>query len=272
MDHGVPGGSAIDRLLAVMARLRDPVEGCPWDQAQSFATIAPYTVEEAYEVADAVARGDLKDLKEELGDLLLQVVFHARMAEEAGAFAFEDVVEAICAKMIRRHPHVFGDAAVESAAAQTEAWESIKEGERAAKGRGGGVLADVPLGLPALTRAVKLSSRAARVGFVWPTTAEVFAKLDEEVKELEAEVAAGSASGMREELGDVLFVCANLARDLGVDPEDALRGSNAKFERRFAHIETGLAARGRTPAQSTLAEMDELWNAARAADKRASQG
>jgi MazG family protein len=267
MDEKAPLQRSIDRLLAIMATLRDPVGGCPWDQAQTFATIAPYTVEEAYEVADAVERGDLKDLKEELGDLLLQVVFHARMAEEKGVFAFDDVVDAICEKMVRRHPHVFADAEISGAAAQTEAWEDIKSKERVAKGRGGGVLADVPRGLPALTRALKLSSRAARVGFVWATTEQVFEKLDEEVAELKAEVATGSPSGMRDELGDVLFVCANLARDLKVDPEDALRASNAKFERRFAHIEASLAKAGKTPEQSSLAEMDGLWNAAKALDK-----
>ncbi|MFZ5669799.1 MAG: nucleoside triphosphate pyrophosphohydrolase [Pseudomonadota bacterium] len=254
------------RLLGIMARLRDPAAGCAWDLEQTFATIAPYTVEEAYEVADAIERGDLKDLKEELGDLLLQVVFHARMAQEAGVFDFADVADAICDKMIRRHPHVFGEAAARSAAEQTAAWEAIKAGERADKARAG-VLDDVPAGLPALTRAVKLSKRAARVGFVWPGPAEILEKLDEEVAELKAEVAAGDRDKLRGELGDVLFVVANLARELDIEPEDALRATNAKFVRRFRFIEAALAERGRTPEQSDLAEMDALWDAAKAAER-----
>jgi tetrapyrrole methylase family protein/MazG family protein/ATP diphosphatase len=262
------GTASLDRLLAIMARLRDPASGCPWDLEQTFATIAPYTLEEAYEVADAIERGDLKDLKEELGDLLLQVVFHARMAQEQGAFAFEDVAAAICDKMVRRHPHVFGDAAFESTAEQSAAWESIKAAERAAKGaHRSGVLDDVPAGLPGLVRAVKLTKRAARVGFDWPSTAEVLAKLHEEVAELEAEVEAGDKAKAREELGDLLFVCANLARKLDVDPEDTLRAANAKFIRRFGHIEASLASQGRTPEQSDLAEMDRLWNEAKAVEK-----
>ena len=259
----------IFRLVEIMARLRSPGDGCPWDLEQSFATIAPYTVEEAYEVADAIERGDLADLKEELGDLLLQVVFHARMAEEQGAFGFADVAEAISAKMVRRHPHVFGEARRRSASEQTEAWEAIKAEERASKARTAtpSLLDDVPVGLPALTRAVKLSRRAARVGFVWPSAAEVLAKLREEVAELEAEVAAGDVGKAQDELGDVLFVCANLARELDIDPEAALRGTNAKFMRRFKYIEAELAARGSSPEQSDLAEMDALWNAAKAVEK-----
>ncbi|HEV2531623.1 nucleoside triphosphate pyrophosphohydrolase [Phenylobacterium sp.] len=261
----------IDRLIAIMARLRDRQDGCPWDIEQTFATIAPYTVEEAYEVADAIERGDLKDLKEELGDLLLQVVFHARMAEEQGAFDFEDVARAINDKMERRHPHVFGSETYGSLAEQKEGWEQLKAAERAEKhgatGRAGSLLDDVPVGLPALTRAVKLSKRAAGVGFVWPSAKEVLDKLDEEVAELKAEIAGGDLDKARLEMGDVLFVVANLARTLEVDPEDALRATNAKFGRRFRYIEARLAERGKTPDQSDLAEMDGLWNEAKAAEK-----
>jgi tetrapyrrole methylase family protein/MazG family protein/ATP diphosphatase len=257
----------IDRLLAIMARLRDPDGGCPWDVEQTFATIAPYTVEEAYEVADAIERGDLKDLKEELGDLLLQVVFHSRMAEEQGAFDFEAVAQAINDKMIRRHPHVFGAETYGSLAEQKQGWEQLKAAERQDKGRTESLLDDVPVGLPALTRAVKLSKRAAGVGFVWPSAKEVLDKLDEEVAELKAEIAAGDVEKARQEMGDVLFVVANLARTLDVDPEDALRSTNAKFTRRFRYIEERLAERGKTPAQSDLAEMDALWDEVRAKDK-----
>ena len=258
------------RLVEIMARLRSPDGGCPWDLEQTFATVAPYTVEEAYEVADAIERGSLGDLKEELGDLLLQVVFHARMAEEQGAFDFAQVAEAINDKMVRRHPHVFGEVRHRSSAEQTEAWETIKAAERAAKAdapAAASLLDDVPVGLPALTRAVKLSKRAARVGFVWPSAAEVLAKLHEEVAELEAEVVAGDVEKARDELGDVLFVCANLARELDIDPEAALRGTNAKFMRRFKFIEAKLAAKGSSPASSDLAEMDALWDAAKAAER-----
>lgn len=256
----------IDALLEVMARLRTPGSGCPWDLEQTYATIAPYTVEEAYEVADAIERGDLNDLREELGDLLFQVVFHARIAEEAGDFAFDDVVGAITDKLIRRHPHVFADAGARTSGEQLVAWEAIKAEERKAKAKTG-VLDDVPAGLPALTRAVKLTKRAARVGFDWPTTREVFDKLREELAELEVEIAAGDADKSREELGDFLFVVANLARKLDIEPEDALRAANAKFIRRFHHIEARLAEHGRTPADSDLAEMDRLWDEVRAADK-----
>jgi MazG family protein len=257
----------IDRLLGIMAQLRDPRTGCAWDLDQTFATIAPYTVEEAYEVADAIERGDLDDLRDELGDLLLQVVFHARMAEEDGHFAFDDVANAISEKMIRRHPHIFGAEAQRTSAEQIVAWEVIKAQERASKGKAGSLLDDVPAGLPALTRAVKLSKRAAGVGFVWPTVDEVVAKLDEEVGELKVEIAARDLAKAREELGDVLFVVANIARTLDIDPEDALRATNAKFARRFQFIETALKARGKTPEQSDLAEMDALWDAAKAAEK-----
>jgi len=263
-----PSPAPIARLIEIMARLRNPEHGCPWDLEQSFASIAPYTVEEAYEVADAIERGDLNDLRDELGDLLLQVVFHSRMAEEQGAFAFEDVVGAICDKMIRRHPHVFADAAVRDVGEQNVAWESLKAEERAAKGRAPGVLDDVPTGLPGLTRAVKLTKRAGRVGFDWPDPPAVLEKLHEEVAELEVEIAAGDRAKAREELGDLLFVCANLARKLDLDPEDALRFANAKFTRRFGHIEQSLAAAGRRPEQSTLLEMEALWVEAKRAEKK----
>ena len=259
--------SPVDRLNAIMAKLRDPVGGCPWDVEQTFATIAPYTIEEAYEVADAIERGDMDELKSELGDLLFQVVFHARMAEEQGLFAFDDVAEAIAEKLERRHPHVFGDeAAKPDGVAQKARWEDIKAGERKAKAQHG-ALDDVPVGLPALARAAKLTKRAARVGFDWPSTDEVFDKLDEEVAELRVEIAAGDLDKARDEVGDLLFVVANLARKLGVEPEDALRGANAKFIRRFGFIEAALARDGRSPEQSDLAEMDGLWDAAKAAER-----
>lgn len=257
----------IDRLIAVMERLRDPEDGCPWDVKQTFASIAPYTIEEAYEVADAIERGDLSDLKEELGDLLLQVIFHARIAQERGDFSFDDVAGAIADKLERRHPHVFGQMRYASAEAQTEGWEEIKAAERVKKGRGAGVLDDVPAGLPAMSRAVKLTARAARVGFDWPDVDYVFDKLHEELDELKVEMASGDRALIREELGDVLFVCANLARWLKVEPEDALRAANAKFVRRFRHVEARLAERGKTPEQSDLAEMDAYWNEVRASDK-----
>ncbi|HEX7758890.1 MAG TPA: nucleoside triphosphate pyrophosphohydrolase [Caulobacteraceae bacterium] len=261
------GRRPIFDLLEIMARLRAREGGCAWDLEQTYATIAPYTVEEAYEVADAIQRGDLNDLRDELGDLLLQVVFHARMAEEDGAFDFDDVARAINAKMIRRHPHVFGDAQQRTAGEQTEAWEVIKAEERSEKGKNQSLLDDVPVGLPALTRAVKLSRRAAGVGFVWPSVKEVLDKLHEEIAELEHEVAAGDLEKARQELGDVLFVCANIGRQLDIDPEDALRATNAKFVRRFQFIEARLAQAGKTPAQSDLAEMDGLWDAAKAAER-----
>lgn len=264
--------SPVDRLNGIMARLRDPDGGCPWDVEQTFATIAPYTIEEAYEVADAIERGDMDELKSELGDLLFQVVFHARMAEEQGLFVFDDVANAIADKLERRHPHVFPkdgelEAAKPDGTAQKARWEDIKAGERKAKAQHG-VLDDVPVGLPALARAAKLTKRAARVGFDWPSTDEVFAKLEEEAAELRVEIAAGDLDKARDEVGDMLFVLANLARKLGVEPEDALRGANAKFIRRFGFIEAELAKDGRTPDQSDLAEMDGLWDAAKAAERR----
>ena len=260
----------MERLLAIMARLRDRADGCPWDQEQTFETIAPYTVEEAYEVADAVERGNLSDLKEELGDLLVQVVFHSRMAEEQGAFAFDDVARAINDKMVRRHPHVFGDETYGSLAEQKDGWEALKAAERAAKGSDGkaaSLLDDVPVGLPGLTRAVKLSKRAATVGFVWPTVQDVVGKLHEEVGELIEEVEAGDLDKARHELGDVLFVVANLARTLDIDPEDAIRYTNAKFVRRFQYVERRLAERGKAPDQSDLAEMDALWEEVKALER-----
>jgi MazG family protein len=257
----------LDRLIAIMARLRDPKDGCAWDLEQTFATIAPYTVEEAYEVADAIERGDLPELRDELGDLLLQVVFHSRMAEEAGAFAFDDVARAICDKMIRRHPHVFGDAGHRDSAEQTRAWEVIKAEERAAKNEKTSVLDGVSVGLPGLTRAVKLTGRAARVGFDWAEASDVLAKLHEEVAELEAEVAIGDRDRLQDEMGDILFVIANLARKLDIDPEAAIRSTNAKFLRRFGFVEHALAETGRRPEDSDLAEMDALWDAAKAAER-----
>jgi tetrapyrrole methylase family protein/MazG family protein/ATP diphosphatase len=259
---------AMARLLEIMAQLRDPQSGCPWDLEQTFASIAPYTLEEAYEVVDAIERGDLSDLRDELGDLLLQVVFHSRMAQEKGAFDFDDVANAISDKMIRRHPHVFGHAQYGDNDRKDAVWEGLKAQERAAKGADrAGVLDDVPAALPALLRAVKLTKRAARVGFDWPDFTFVFDKLREEMAELEVEVAAGELDKARAEFGDVLFVCANLARKLDIDPEDALRRSNAKFIRRFGFIERELAARGKRPEQSTLAEMDALWDEAKGLER-----
>ena len=258
----------IGRLLEIMAALRTPGTGCPWDLEQDFSTIAPYTLEEAYEVADAIERGNTADLREELGDLLLQVVYHCQMAAEAGAFTFADVADGITAKMIRRHPHVFGDDAARSAGAAKGFWERIKAEEKAVKVKASAgtaaeptsVLADVPLGLPGLTRAVKLQEKAARVGFDWPDISPVFDKIREEIAELEEVVANNDQVGIQDEFGDLLFVMANLARHLGIDPETAMRGTNAKFTRRFHGIEAALAQDGRTPAQSNLAEMDALWN------------
>ncbi|MEJ0024069.1 MAG: nucleoside triphosphate pyrophosphohydrolase [Alphaproteobacteria bacterium] len=252
---------ATHALLTLMARLRDPQNGCPWDREQTFATIAPYTIEEAYEVADAIQRANLPSLKEELGDLLFQVVFHSRMAEEQGAFDYADVAAALVAKMTNRHPHVFGDAEARSAGQQTQAWEALKAEERKAKGQGG-VLDDVPVALPALLRAEKLTKRAGRIGFDWPSPEPVLEKLAEELAELEEARRAGDAAHIAEEMGDVLFVVANLARKLGVDPEEALRQANHKFERRFRHIETTLNADGRTGVRS-LDELGPLWDEAK---------
>lgn len=272
-------GRDIARLIEIMARLRDPQTGCPWDVEQTFASIAPYTIEEAYEVADAIERGDMVELPEELGDLLLQVVYHARMAEEQGLFAFPDVVEAVTAKMIRRHPHVFGDEEARSAGMAKGAWERIKAAEKAAKAaaragapRPGTVpetsaLHGVPSSLPGLTRAVKLQDKAGRVGFDWNDPRAVLAKIREEADEIEAVLDGGDAAARADEVGDLLFAVANLARHLHVDPEAALRKANSKFVRRFLFIEAALAARGRTAAESTLEEMDALWDAAKAAER-----
>jgi ATP diphosphatase len=251
----------IDELLAIMVRLRDPENGCPWDIEQSFASIAPHTVEEAHEVADAIVRGDLSELKEELGDLLFQVVFHARMAEEQGAFDFGDVVQAINDKMLRRHPHVFGDEKIADADAQTANWEKIKAEERAAKGQADtSALDGVPKGLGALKRAVKLQNKAGRVGFDWPTVEPIFEKLDEEVEELRQGIRLDDADNIEEELGDVLFVLANLARKLGVDPDMALRRSNVKFERRFRAMEALAVERSLDFASLELKEQDVLYH------------
>jgi ATP diphosphatase len=306
----------VARLVEIMAALRTPVTGCPWDLAQSFETIAPYTVEEAYEVADAIERRDLVDLKEELGDLLLQVVYHARLAEEDGAFDFGDVVLGITAKMIRRHPHVFGNERGASAEAVKATWERIKTEEKATRaaerarqreetagklpGRAAGptrppspsqVLKDVPKPLPALSRAAKLQDKAAAVGFDWPSLAPVFDKVREEVAELEEVAVAADPRGgsqaarigettdidgnaadrvsrIEEELGDLLFVLANVGRHLGIDPENALRRTNAKFERRFSFVEAKLAERGKSPSESDLAEMDDLWNEAKRHERK----
>jgi ATP diphosphatase len=253
----------LDQLLTIMAALRAPATGCPWDQVQDFASIAPYTIEEAYEVSDAIAAGpEPAQLKDELGDLLFQVVYHAQMAQERGWFGFQDVAEAISQKMIRRHPHVFGDAAARDAGAQTAAWEAQKAEERAARAETG-TLAGVPSALPALTRAEKLTKRAARVGFDWPDAASVLDKLEEEAAELRAELAAAEPARLADELGDLLFVLANLARKLGLNPETTLQAANRKFTRRFEFVEAALAAQGQAPADATLAEMEAAWRAAK---------
>ncbi|MFN3955797.1 MAG: nucleoside triphosphate pyrophosphohydrolase [Pararhodobacter sp.] len=264
--HDPQGGLA--RLAAIMARLRAPQGGCPWDIEQDFDTIAPYTIEEAYEVADAVARRDWAGLKGELGDLLFQAVYHAQMAREAGHFTLDDVVRAIADKMVARHPHVFGDSTIADAAAQTDAWETQKARERAARAQTG-VLDDVPLALPALMRAVKLQKRAARVGFDWPGIGPVVDKIIEEAHELAEARERRNPAETFEEFGDLLFVMANLARHLEIDPEAALRAANEKFTRRFRAIEAALATAGRRPQDSTLEEMDALWNEAKLAEKAA---
>jgi ATP diphosphatase len=263
----------IARLIEIMTALRTPGTGCPWDLDQRFETIAPYTLEEAYEVADAIARGDLADLREELGDLLLQVVFHARMAQEQGAFDFGDVVEAITAKLLRRHPHVFGEAKGATPDEVRGLWEEIKAGEKAERADNGrkqetvGALAGVPVGLPALTRALKLQAKAGRVGFDWNDPMAVLAKIREECNEIEAEIAEGERAKAAAEVGDLLFAVVNLARHLEADPEGVLRAANVKFERRFAAIERALAERGKTPRDATLAEMDALWDEAKAEER-----
>jgi MazG family protein len=259
-------------LLVVMARLRDKDTGCPWDIEQTFETIAPYTIEEAYEVADAIGRSDVEALKDELGDLLLQVVYHAQMASEQRRFDFDDVVDAIARKMIRRHPHVFGGASRNEFLTK-DLWRRIKAEEKAERGIGAAAsrLDDVPLALPALTRAVKLQKRAAEVGFDWPNLTPVLTKAEEEIAELRAAIAESEmrpAKRVAEEFGDLLFVMANIARHLKVDPEAALRDANAKFMRRFKSIEAELAKAGRKPEDSTLEEMDALWDAAKAAESK----
>lgn len=264
---------SIERLLNIMARLRDPQHGCPWDLEQDFRSVAPYTIEEAYEVADAIERNDLEGLCEELGDLLFQVVFHARIAQEQGAFGFEEVVAGICEKMQRRHPHVFGNERIDTVAQQNLAWEEIKQRERAARDKrpasdatnrsesdAAGALSDVPLALPALTRAAKLGRQAARVGFQWPDVAGALDKLDEEIAEMRAELARGADRGeIAAEIGDVLFCLVNVCRYLQIDPETSLRGTNAKFERRFRHVERRLREHGRDLQDASLEEMDALW-------------
>lgn len=257
---------AIDRLLAIMARLRDPERGCPWDREQSFATIAPYTIEEAYEVADAIERQDMVALKDELSDLLFQVVFHARMAEEAGHFGFDDVAQAIADKMERRHPHVFGDAGISSVAAQNEAWEAHKAAERQASGGATtSVLDGVALALPALLRAAKISRRAARIGFDWPDADEVIDKIDEELDELQDEMDEDrDPAVLEEEMGDLLFAAANLARKLDIEPETALRRATAKFERRFRRVETLAQERGIGP---DIEALEALWDEVKAQEK-----
>ena len=260
----------IDRLLSIMARLRDPQDGCPWDLEQDFSTIAPYTIEEAYEVADAIDRNDLDGLKDELGDLLLQVVFHAQMAAEQGAFGFDDVVTAIADKMVRRHPHVFGEArAAADAEAQLADWENLKADERTASGETDrSALAGIPRGMPEWQRALKLQKKAARVGFDWSDVTPVFDKLHEEIDEVRAEFADGAdAARLTDEIGDVLFVCVNLARHARVDVSQALRHANAKFERRFRRMEAFAATEGGSLAERPLAAQDALWNRAKAEER-----
>jgi len=267
--HDADGG--VERLREIMRRLRDQETGCPWDIVQSFETIAPYTIEEAYEVADAIQRGAMNELEGELGDLLLQVVYHAQMAAEEGAFTFDDVVRSISDKMVRRHPHVFGDESRDKTPErQTRDWEEIKAAERRAIGEvRESALDGVATALPGLTRAVKLQNRAARVGFDWPHRSDVLEKLAEETKELADEIAAGDPDAIEDEFGDLLFVIANLARHLKVDPEAALRRTNAKFERRFRAIEERLAQVGKSATDSTLEEMDALWNEIKREEKAA---
>ncbi len=264
-DHLLRDSTAgTDRLRAIMRRLRNPETGCPWDIAQNFGTIAPYTIEEAYEVADAIDRAAWADLQGELGDLLLQVVYHSQMAAEAGLFTYDDVVRGISDKMVARHPHVFGaESRDKSPAQQTADWEKIKAAERGPVR----VLDGVATGLPGLTRAVKLQARAARVGFDWPSTDQVLAKIVEEAAELVEARDTLTQAEITDEMGDLLFVMANLARHLNVDPEVALRGASAKFSRRFGKIEDWLAEAGKTPGQSDLAEMDALWDRAKATEK-----
>ncbi len=280
MSHDTPPAPKISRLLEIMARLRNPDGGCPWDVEQTFASIAPYTIEEAYEVAEAIQQGDLESLKDELGDLLLQVVFHARMAQEQQAFDFDDVVEAISDKMVRRHPHVFGAESERDAATQTYSWEKQKAEERSAKANGAAIsaLEGVTVGLPGLTRALKLQKRAARVGFDWPEARQVLDKISEEIEELRAEMDSLADQGkqsdaarqerLSDEFGDTLFAMANLARHLKIDPEAALRGTNAKFERRFRMVEQRLAEEGVETAEASLEQMEAHWQAAKELERR----
>jgi MazG family protein len=269
-SRGASGAAALEHLLEIMARLRDPVDGCPWDQKQTFATIAPYTVEEAHEVADAIERGNMGDLKDELGDLLLQVVYHARMAEEAKLFVFADVAKSICEKMIRRHPHVFGD----RKPADPGQWEAIKQAEREAKKDGTGeerLFAGIPAGLPALLRSAKLQRRAARLGFDWPSVEPILDKVDEELAELRAEIAAPGADGNRqrqfEEFGDLMFVIVNLGLRLGIDAESALRAANLKFMRRMQAMAAYAQASGTALQEMSLEEMQVLWDRAKAKER-----
>jgi ATP diphosphatase len=262
----VSAEAELRRLLDIMAALRDPDTGCPWDKTQTFDTIAPYTIEEAYEVADAIAQRDFAALPDELGDLLFQVAYHARMAEEAGIFAFANVAKCISDKMIRRHPHVFGDAAARDAAAQTAAWEAQKSAERASR-KQSGALAGVPVGLPALTRALKLTNRAARVGFDWTSAEQVLEKLDEEIQELRAELSGADPARLTDEVGDMLFVLANLARKLGLDPETCLRHANDKFSRRFNAMEQDFAAQAKTLSEVSLADMEAGWQRVKATER-----
>lgn len=263
MTNHDPSSNRLRELLAVMNRLRDPVDGCPWDLEQTFASIVPHTIEEAYEVADCIERDDLEQLPGELGDLLFQVVFYAQIASEQDRFCFDDVVAAITAKLIARHPHVFGDAEPVDALEQTRRWEQQKARERRRRNVSAGTLDDVPLGLPALTRARKLQQRASRVGFDWPDIRGVVAKVSEEFVEVEQAVADGEPQQISEEIGDLLFACVNWARHLGVDPESALRAASGKFERRFAYIEQALSEQGVAIESAALAQMDQLWDAAK---------
>ncbi|MHA6288586.1 nucleoside triphosphate pyrophosphohydrolase [Maricaulis sp. CAU 1757] len=257
----------ITRLLAIMAQLRNPQGGCPWDLEQDFASIAPYTIEEAYEVADAIERESYAELKDELGDLLFQVVFHARMAEESGHFDFQDVVAAITDKMIRRHPHVFGDADQRDSETQTREWEAIKAAERKSGDKGHSVLDDIPLALPALKRAQKLQKRAATVGFDWPDAERVLEKVEEELDEVREAIAENDADHIAEEIGDLMFVCTNLGRKLKVDVEAATRAANVKFERRYRHVERRLAEQGSSPEAASLEDMEALWDEAKAIER-----
>lgn len=259
--------SKIEDLIGIIARLRDPERGCPWDRVQTFQTIAPYTIEEAYEVADAIERGNLSDLLDELGDLLFQVVFYAQIAREAGEFGFEEVVDAIAGKMIRRHPHVFGDANEGSPAEQSQRWEEMKAVERSESGVGDSLLDNIPIALPALLRAVKLQRRAARCGFDWPNADEVFDKVAEELEELRAAVRAGDRPGIDDELGDLFFTVANLARHVGTDPESCARAANRKFERRFRELERRAASDGASAKVLTSADLDRIWTEVKAQEK-----